>query len=94
MAVKGFIKVNELYCKGCGLCVEVCPQGALHLAKHLTRRGYHPAVRDGEVCTACAHCALVCPDAALTVLREIPASDFEKHAIEKLGSKRKTEDES
>jgi len=71
MPAKGTIKVDELYCKGCELCVAVCPQGVLALAMdRLTARGYHPVHLTGEGCTGCAVCALVCPEASLTVYRE------------------------
>ncbi len=71
MPVQGTIKVNDLYCKGCGLCVAACPQKVLALdEQHLTPKGYHPARLVGEGCTGCAICALVCPDAAITVYRE------------------------
>jgi 2-oxoglutarate ferredoxin oxidoreductase subunit delta len=71
MPVKGWIEVNELYCKGCGLCVSVCPQGALELDQEkLTPKGYHPVTLVSDDCTGCGICAVICPDAALTVLRE------------------------
>lgn len=72
MPAKGWIEVNDLYCKGCELCVHDCPPKVLALdMERLTPKGYHPAqiVKDG--CTGCAICALVCPDAAITVYREI-----------------------
>ncbi|MFN2197025.1 MAG: ferredoxin family protein [Anaerolineales bacterium] len=71
MPVKGWIEVNELYCKGCGLCVSVCPQEAMALdMDHLTPKGYHPVTLVSDTCTGCGICAVVCPDAAVTILRE------------------------
>lgn len=73
MAVRGWIEVNELYCKGCELCVQNCPQEVMALdMEHLTPKGYHPVYLVKEGCTGCAICALVCPEAALTVYREAP----------------------
>jgi 2-oxoglutarate ferredoxin oxidoreductase subunit delta len=43
MAVKGSIEVNELYCKGCELCVAACPKNVIGMAERLTPKGYHPA---------------------------------------------------
>ena len=71
MPVKGSIFVNELYCKGCELCVSACPQHVIGMADHLTPKGYHPAELIGEGCTGCIICAIVCPEAAITVYREI-----------------------
>lgn len=74
MPVKGWIEVNELYCKGCELCVSACPQNVLALDNgRLTPKGYHPVFLNSEGCTGCGICAIVCPEAALTVFREIPA---------------------
>lgn len=72
MPVRGSIEVNELYCKGCELCVSACPKDVISLAMdRLTPKGYHPAALTAEGCTGCAICAVVCPDAAITVFREI-----------------------
>lgn len=35
--------VDRDRCKGCGLCVEFCPFGHLHLDEELNVAGYHPA---------------------------------------------------
>jgi 2-oxoglutarate ferredoxin oxidoreductase subunit delta len=73
MPVKGWIEVNEQYCKGCELCINACPQHVMRLdLEHFTPKGYHPVELSGEGCTGCAVCALVCPEAALTVYRETP----------------------
>jgi 2-oxoglutarate ferredoxin oxidoreductase subunit delta len=71
MPVKGWIEVNQLFCKGCEICVSACPQEVLALdMEHLTAKGYHPAFLKADGCTGCAICAVVCPEAALTVYRE------------------------
>jgi len=71
MPVRGSIEINDLYCKGCELCVAACPQGGIVLASELTPRGYHPARLVSEKCTGCEICGIVCPEAAITVYREI-----------------------
>ena len=72
MPAKGWIEVNDLFCKGCELCVTECPPKVLELDKtRLTPKGYHPAHIFKDGCTGCAICALVCPDAAITVYREV-----------------------
>jgi 2-oxoglutarate ferredoxin oxidoreductase subunit delta len=71
MPVTGWIEVNDLYCKGCELCVAACPQNVLALdMERLTPKGYHPAHLIAEGCTGCNICAIVCPDAAITVYRQ------------------------
>lgn len=65
------IVVDERYCKGCGLCVSVCPREIMELdPDKLTVKGYHPAtLTDEAACTGCATCAVMCPDVAITVER-------------------------
>jgi 2-oxoglutarate ferredoxin oxidoreductase subunit delta len=71
MPPKGRIVVNEIYCKGCELCINACPQHVLALSmERLTAKGYHPAELTGPGCTGCAICAVVCPESAITVYRE------------------------
>lgn len=72
MPAKGWIEVNELFCKGCEVCNVACPPKVLELdSARLTSKGYHPTHIFKEGCTGCAICALVCPDAAITVYREV-----------------------
>ncbi|HEX2754946.1 MAG TPA: 4Fe-4S binding protein [Candidatus Limnocylindrales bacterium] len=56
-------------CKGCGLCVDVCPKHVLELDSTLVNPlGYHPVrLTDAAACTSCALCARICPDAVYTV---------------------------
>jgi 2-oxoglutarate ferredoxin oxidoreductase subunit delta len=73
MPPKGRIVVNEVYCKGCELCVSACPPQVMVLsAERLNAKGYHPAQLMGEGCTGCGICAMVCPEAAITVFRFSP----------------------
>ena len=66
------VTIREDVCKGCGLCVSVCPKKILELQKEvLNAKGYHPAgVTEPEKCIACAMCATMCPDVAIKVEKE------------------------
>ena len=57
-------------CKGCCLCIDVCPRNCIEQSNRPNAAGYFPAqfVPDAE-CLACALCALVCPDVGITVIR-------------------------
>lgn len=70
--MRGTILVDEARCKGCELCVAVCPKGLIRLADRYTPRGYRPAVLidPGGACTGCLLCATICPETAITVYRE------------------------
>lgn len=56
-------------CKGCSLCIDVCPKHVLALDDAVVNeRGYHPVrLIDAPACTSCALCARVCPDVVFTV---------------------------
>ncbi len=63
--------IAEERCKGCGLCVAVCPRKILQLSGgRLNRKGYHPVEVVKEGCTACAACAKICPDIVFTVEKQ------------------------
>lgn len=66
------VTIKEDFCKGCSLCVSVCPKRVLELdADRLNGKGYHPArLTDHERCISCAMCAVICPEVAITVTRE------------------------
>ena len=64
------IVVDPERCKGCGYCVDACPQKILRLAEGLNSMGYHPVeCFDLEKCTGFTFCALMCPDLAIEVYK-------------------------
>ncbi len=65
------VVVREDECKGCGLCIEACPEGVLFEEKHLNHLGYHPTAYQGEGCTGCSICFYQCPEpGAITVYKK------------------------
>lgn len=70
---KGKIKIDRERCKGCHLCLTVCPKKVIEKDPGLNRKGYQPVLftaegENGE-CNACTMCALVCPEVAIEVYR-------------------------
>lgn len=69
--MKGIVTFNLDRCKGCGLCVSVCPKQILRLNETVTNiKGYYPCgIIDQDQCIACGNCARICPDSVITVER-------------------------
>jgi 2-oxoglutarate ferredoxin oxidoreductase subunit delta len=69
---KGWVYIDEDRCKGCGLCVDACPQHVLDLSTdRFNVKGYRPIeLVDPDGCTGCTICAVICPDVVFTVYRE------------------------
>jgi 2-oxoglutarate ferredoxin oxidoreductase subunit delta len=60
--------IEERLCKGCGLCVSVCPKNVLEISKTVNSKGYFPAFQARpEDCITCAVCCTMCPDVAITI---------------------------
>jgi len=63
------------YCKGCGLCVTVCPKNVLEISDQISSKGYFPAYQARpEDCIFCITCCRICPDVAITI-NEIAESE-------------------
>ena len=68
MAKSFNIVVNAAWCKGCSLCIGVCPKSVLDLTDRLKAE----AVRQDD-CIGCRQCENICPDLAITV-KEVEAN--------------------
>ncbi len=61
------IRIREERCKGCGICVEFCPEDVLALGEDGLVRVVRP-----ERCVWCELCELLCPDFAVELWGEKP----------------------
>ncbi len=63
------VTFREDECKGCGLCVHVCPKKILEMAQdRINKKGFNPAqMAEPEKCIGCAICATMCPDVVIRV---------------------------
>ena len=68
---KGEITINEVLCKGCGLCIHHCNRDCISLSSDKLSPSGMPLVSftDPEKCTACCVCAWLCPDFAIEVYK-------------------------
>jgi 2-oxoglutarate ferredoxin oxidoreductase subunit delta len=64
----GVVHIIDDRCKGCGFCIEFCPQGVLSLSDRTNTKGYHPPeIIPETICVNCGLCALLCPDFAIYI---------------------------
>ncbi|MCX5711274.1 MAG: 4Fe-4S binding protein [Candidatus Omnitrophica bacterium] len=65
------IKINREKCKGCLLCISVCPKQMIKQDSALNKRGVKPVkFEGGAACVACAMCVVICPDGCIEVFKE------------------------
>ncbi len=74
------VSVAKNRCKGCGLCVSICPKQVLVMSKDINDKGYFYATpANPAACTGCRFCAFMCPDVAITIEQEEPAQKEKVH---------------
>ena len=62
------IKLDDSRCKGCFLCVSVCPKNVLAPSGELGAKGFETVlVADEESCIGCGACYKMCPDYCIEV---------------------------
>lgn len=62
------LRIDKERCKGCVLCVSVCPRKLLRMSKELNKKGFHHAETvNGVECMACKQCTDMCPDVAIEI---------------------------
>jgi 2-oxoglutarate ferredoxin oxidoreductase subunit delta len=68
----GRIVIDTERCKGCGLCITVCPKKSIVIAPDSNKGGYFPAQAKNDGCTACTRCAVVCPEGIIEIFLDEP----------------------
>lgn len=62
--------IDENRCKGCILCVEVCPKNVLEISNKVNTKGYFSVYQARpEDCIYCSACCIMCPDVAITITK-------------------------
>lgn len=63
------IDIDSRLCKGCHICISICPQHVLEKSSKVDNRGFFlPFVVNIEACKVCRLCELECPDFAISVV--------------------------
>lgn len=67
------VTFREERCKGCELCVSVCPKNIIKISEdRLNAKGFRPAeITEQEKCIGCAFCATICPDVVIEVEKDV-----------------------
>ena len=81
---RGRVVINAEACKGCQLCITICPSELVQMADSFNTKGFHPAqlVDPERLCSGCTLCAMICPDAAIVVFREVKVKPHAAHPRE------------
>lgn len=67
-----YVIIQSERCKGCLLCMPVCPKGIIGPASYINIGGYTPVeviAEKAAECTGCTACAIMCPDTVISVYR-------------------------
>ena len=56
------LAIEETWCKGCDICVKMCPERCLAMNEHQVA-----VLSDPDACTGCRLCEWLCPDLAIKV---------------------------
>lgn len=68
--MKYIVKINKERCKGCKLCIEVCPSGIFNISDKFNKIGYHYIETvDGKTCLGCKRCVIICPDVVIELYK-------------------------
>ena len=66
----GKIVIDKNRCKGCQLCIDMCPKKNIRLAEDFNEKGYHFVIfEESDECTGCTFCGRICPDMAIEVYK-------------------------
>lgn len=63
------IYIDEKLCKGCDICIFICPVNVFESSNKLNEKGYIlPIVAREDKCIKCRLCEMICPDFAIHIL--------------------------
>lgn len=64
---KAKAKTDVSLCKGCRMCVGVCPVHAIEPLTEINQKGYEIVRVNEELCIGCGRCYKICPDYVFSI---------------------------
>lgn len=63
------IIIDKERCKGCGICISLCPLKVLIKSGEFSSQGYNlPSPINEDKCNGCRICEYYCPDFAIFII--------------------------
>jgi 2-oxoglutarate ferredoxin oxidoreductase subunit delta len=63
-------QINFEKCKGCDLCIAICPVGAIHKGGKGNKKGFDCVEIQFEKCNGCGACYIICPDCCIDIIEK------------------------
>ena len=65
------LRIDSEKCKGCEICISVCPKKLLSMSENINSGGLHYIEMTGEEdCVGCKSCAIICPDSVFSIFKK------------------------
>jgi 2-oxoglutarate ferredoxin oxidoreductase subunit delta len=63
-------QINSEKCKGCDLCLAICPMSAIRKSGKGNKKGFDYVEIDLVKCTGCGACYVICPDCCIDIIEK------------------------
>ena len=74
------IKIDQDRCKGCDLCLNVCPAKVFQESNEVGEKGFNLRIaRQAGECSNCGLCKLFCPEGAILIEGRSRLDEFILH---------------
>lgn len=65
------LNIDNDKCKGCEICINVCPKKLLTMSDEVNSSGLHfVEILNAEDCVGCKNCAIICPDSVFSIFEK------------------------
>jgi len=65
------IVIDKERCKGCRLCLSVCPKELIKTTSQFNKKGYCVVeIEKTQECLGCQQCAIICPEGAIEIFKD------------------------